>query len=59
MILAKPEASEAGMRSALTKAGLMTFIESQDKGLDAPVGENGRNLPGGQRQRLSLAVLFL
>ena len=59
MILAKPEASEADMRSALTKAGLMTFIESQDKGLDAPVGENGRNLSGGQRQRLSLAVLFL
>ena len=58
-MLANSEASEADMRLALAKAGLMTFVESQDRGLDAPVGENGRDLSGGQRQRLSLALLFL
>jgi ATP-binding cassette, subfamily B, bacterial len=59
MILANSEASEADMRLALTRAGLIEFVEAQDSGLDTPVGENGRNLSGGQRQRLSLALLFL
>lgn len=59
LLLAKPDATEGNMRSALEKAGLLGFVESQDEGLDTLVGNNGDKLSGGQRQRLALAILFL
>ena len=53
------EVEAENMRSALEKAGLLGFVESQDEGLDTLVGNNGDKLSGGQRQRLALAILFL
>ena len=36
-------------------AGAKEFVESQQDGLDAEVGEGGRKLSGGQRQRIAIA----
>ena len=47
------------IRSALGRACLMDFLESTVEELDLWVGEDGRNLSLGQRQRLLLSRLFL
>jgi ABC-type multidrug transport system fused ATPase/permease subunit len=41
--------------SAINEAGLANFITEAEKGLDTLITENGRNISGGQRQRLVLA----
>lgn len=40
---------------AASNADLNEYISSQDEGVDTFVGENGSQISGGQRQRLSLA----
>ena len=40
---------------ALEKAQLKSFVENLAGGLDAPVGERGLKISGGQRQRLGIA----
>ncbi|TFE02153.1 thiol reductant ABC exporter subunit CydD [Jeotgalibacillus salarius] len=45
--------------SAAEKAGLNPLIEALQNGLDTPVGEGGRGLSGGEKQRLALARAFL
>jgi len=40
---------------ALEKAQLKSFVENLTGGLDAPVGERGLKISGGQRQRLGIA----
>lgn len=57
--LAKPEASEADLWSALRRARLESLIESMPDGLDTVVGERGYRLSGGERQRLTIARLLL
>ena len=59
MLLAKPEASEADLWSALRRARLESLIESMPDGLDTVVGERGYRLSGGERQRLTIARLLL
>lgn len=53
------EATDADIRAAAEAAALTDFLNDQPKGLDAPVGENGRLLSGGQKQRLAIARAFL
>jgi ATP-binding cassette subfamily B protein len=48
-------ADDTQIRSALTFAGALDFVEAMAGGIDAEVEENGRNLSGGQRQRLAIA----
>ena len=50
-----PDADEDAVMEAITVAQAKEFIEKKDGGLDAPVGQGGRNLSGGQRQRLTIA----
>ena len=55
----KPEATEAELREAATRAQALDFIERAADGFEARVGERGRMLSGGERQRLSIARALL
>jgi len=57
--MARPEADETVLKSALEKAQLLDWVESLPQGLDTWVGEGGSGLSGGQARRLSLARMFL
>ncbi len=59
LLAGKPEASEAEMRAAATRAQALDFIEYNPDGFTAKVGERGRSLSGGERQRLSIARALL
>ncbi|MFC8531134.1 ABC transporter ATP-binding protein [Nocardia sp. NPDC057227] len=59
LLLARPEASEAELWSALTRARLLELVESLPDRLDTVVGERGYRLSGGERQRLTIARLLL
>ncbi len=56
--IAKTDATDEEMESALIKAELFSFVEEVG-GLDYLVSEGGQNLSGGERQRLALARIFL
>jgi ATP-binding cassette subfamily B protein len=59
LMVGKPDATEAEMREALTRAQAIDFIDRNADGLHAIVGERGRFLSGGERQRLSIARALL
>ena len=59
LVLCKPEATEAEIRSALYISALEDCIASLPEGLDTPLGENAAGLSEGQAQRLSLARALL
>lgn len=44
---------------AIDRAGVRDYINSLPKGLDSKIKENGKNLSGGQIQRIALARLVL
>ncbi|GEN54968.1 thiol reductant ABC exporter subunit CydD [Halobacillus faecis] len=47
------------IKEAAERAGIAQLIASLEKGYDTPVGEAGRGLSGGEKQRLALARTFL
>jgi ATP-binding cassette subfamily B protein len=55
----KPEATLEEMRAACARAQALDFIERSEEGFETPVGERGRFLTGGERQRLSIARALL
>lgn len=55
----KPEASEEEIIDAATKAYAHDFIMELPQGYDTEIGQRGIKLSAGQRQRLSIARLFL
>lgn len=57
--LARPDATDERVASALAAAQLAGWVESLPSGLLTLVGEHGARLSGGQRQRLSLARALL
>ncbi|MEU8704095.1 thiol reductant ABC exporter subunit CydD [Streptomyces sp. NPDC048565] len=57
--LARPGATDDGLRDALGAARLLDWVLSLPNGLDTLVGEHGARLSGGQRQRLALARALL
>ncbi len=57
--LAAPVATDAACRDALERAGLGEWLASVPAGLDTIVGERGRALSSGERQRLALARAIL
>lgn len=54
-----PDASDEAIEKACNRAGLAEVIASLPNGLNEVIGESGRNLSGGQEQRIALARAFL
>ncbi len=54
-----PQATEEEILAAAKAAGVHDFISSHPMGYDAPVGERGEGLSGGQRQAVALARAML
>ena len=59
LLYAKPDATEAELIAACKKANIYEFVEKQEQGLDAMVGNRGLKLSGGEKQRLSIARVLL
>ncbi|WP_120722392.1 thiol reductant ABC exporter subunit CydD [Streptomyces hundungensis] len=57
--LARTDATDDELRSALGRARLLDWVDGLPEGLDTLVGEHGARLSGGQRQRLALARALL
>jgi ATP-binding cassette subfamily B protein len=55
VLFAAPDAPAASLRAALHDAQALTFVNGLPGGLDAEIGEAGRRLSSGERQRLSIA----
>ncbi len=53
--LARPDATDAQLWTALEGAGAANFVAALPEGLATQLGENGSRLSGGQRQRIALA----
>ncbi len=51
--------SDQDIWSALERVGLSAFVSALPAGLDAPIGERGAGLSGGQRQLICLARALL
>lgn len=54
-----PHATEESILKAAKLAGVHDFISRHPMGYDAPVGEHGSSLSGGQRQAIALARAML
>jgi ATP-binding cassette subfamily B protein len=59
LLLAAPLATEEDCIRALDAVNLRDAVLRHDRGLDAPVGEEGVLLSGGERQRLAIARALL
>jgi thiol reductant ABC exporter CydC subunit len=57
--LARPEAGDAEIETVLRRARIWDWVTSLPDGLDTLVGEQGRELSGGQRGRLVVARALL
>lgn len=59
LLFGLPNKTDPELMAALATAMLDEFVTDQPLGLDAPVGDNGAVVSGGQRQRLGLARAIL
>lgn len=57
--MARPQATEEEILTAAQAAGVHDFVARHPMGYDAPVGERGEGLSGGQRQAVALARAML
>jgi ATP-binding cassette subfamily C protein CydCD len=57
--LAKPRATTAQLRAALSQARLGTWLDGLPDGLDTRLGTHGTPVSGGERQRLAVARALL
>ena len=57
--IGRPQATEEEILAAAKAAGVHEFIARHPMGYDAPVGEGGNGLSGGQRQAVALARAML
>lgn len=56
---AGPSVSREEIKAAAIAAGLASVVDNLQQGYDTYVGEGGRGLSGGEKQRLALARAFL
>lgn len=56
---ARPEATDADIRTALRQAHIADLVDSLPDGIHTVVGDRGYRLSGGERQRLAIARMLL
>ncbi len=59
LMFVNPNATEAELHDALTKASCNSMLSRADNGLDTMIGEGGLKLSGGEKQRISIARALL
>ncbi len=59
LLLARPNATDDDLWSALTRARLAEFVSRLPQGFDTPLDEQGLRLSGGERQRVAVARALL
>ena len=59
MQFVKPGATEEEIMEALEQASATNIVNNAGKGLDSVLGEGGRKISGGEKQRLSIARAIL
>ena len=55
----KPDATDDELRAAAARGQALEFIERNEQGFEARIGERGRLLSGGERQRLAITRALL
>jgi ATP-binding cassette subfamily B protein len=59
MLFVKPDATDEEIYAALEKASAATMVEATGRGLDSLLGEGGKKVSGGEKQRLAIARALL
>ena len=59
MKFVKPDATDEEIINALEKASATFFIDDSKQGLDSLLGESGKMVSGGEKQRLAIARALL
>ena len=59
MQFVKPDATDEEIWAALEKASAVNIVKNSGNGLDSVLGEGGRKISGGEKQRLSIARALL
>lgn len=59
MLFVKPDATDEQILSAMEKASAMGLIRNSPRGLDTVLGEGGKRVSGGEKQRLAIARALL
>jgi len=59
MMVGRPDASDAEVKSAARAAGVEAFVDTLPEGYATFLGERGTRLSGGQRQRIAIARAIL
>jgi len=59
LMLAKPGATDAEIKSALEGASAWEFVKTMPDGIDTNIGEKGIRLSQGEKQRLTIARVLL
>lgn len=59
MRFAKPDAGDGEIRAALEQASALKLVDESPAGLDTLLGEDGKKLSGGEKQRLAIARALL
>ena len=59
MQFVKPDATDEEIWAALEKASAVNLVKNSGRGLDSILGEGGRKMSGGEKQRISIARALL